>query len=574
MKSFIAYSTEMLVCSGLFLLFYRLLFAKRVHETLCRYYLVGAMVLATLIPCLQLPLYPAETIHELPAIVEVESVKWIEATPPQEALRQSTTSFAWSWFSGYLYGAVSLVALGLMLWRIHTIFRLRRKAVLTHTAAYTLAESEAVKAPFSFWRTIYIGNYYTPLERMLIISHERAHIRRRHTLDRLLLEGLHILFWFNPFFWLAERWLIEVQEWQADRDTLNEGYDVRTYQITIFKQLFGYNPDITCGLSNSFTKNRFIMMTQQRHGRHPLLRIVAAIPLVAGMILAFGATTAKPTLDEQPTSPLHMTPETKLVMNGKEYTPQQLRELNTAKLHLQPGKILFNGREVSPEELVKAIANYRAGLDDPSKATIRISADDNTPVGLLQDCKVLIREAGVLRLQYEGGMGIGAQLLPPPQSTESGKVSLQEPTQQHVAARNLYLIRMNRNGMLLCGSRGSEQQIPHFEAVANAVKQFIANPENRADLSEQQAQTFTLADGRTFTLPVSKGMISIEISRESSATHYFTLMRSISRAYAELRNEAAHQLFDRPMQSLPQEEQQLLHRAIPIRFGEQMVQVR
>jgi len=213
-------------------------------------------------------------------------------------------------------------------------------------------------------------------------------------------------------------------------------------------------------------------------------------------------------------------------------------------------------------------------LDDPSKATIRISADDNTPVGQLQDCKVLIREAGVLRLQYEGGMGIGAQLLPPPQSTDPDKVSLKEPTHQHVAARNLYLIRMNRNGMLLCGSRGSEQQIPHFEAVANAVKQFIANPENRVDLSEQQAQTFTLADGRTFTLPVSKGMISIEISRESSATHYFTLMRSISRAYAELRNEAAHQLFDRPMQSLPQEEQQLLHRAIPIRFGEQMVQVR
>ena len=211
---------------------------------------------------------------------------------------------------------------------------------------------------------------------------------------------------------------------------------------------------------------------------------------------------------------------------------------------------------------------------DPTKATIRISADDNTPVGLLQDCKALMREAGVLRLQYEGGMGIGAQLLPPPPSATTDNVSVMKPTHRHLAARNLYLIRINSKGMLLCGSRGKEQLLPNFDAVANDIKRFIANPEHRSDLSEQHEQTLTLADGRLFTLPVSKGEITIEISREATATHYFTLMHTISRAYAELRNEAAQQLFGRPMQQLPQEEQQLLHRAIPIRFGEAMVQVR
>ena len=64
-----------------------------------------------------------------------------------------------------------------------------------------------------------------------------------------------------------------MQEWEADADVLKAGYDLTAYRIVIFRQLFGYNPDMTCGLNHSFTKNRFLMMTRFEMHRHALWRL-------------------------------------------------------------------------------------------------------------------------------------------------------------------------------------------------------------------------------------------------------------------------------------------------------------
>ena len=237
MKTLLAYPIEVFVCSGLFLLLYRLLLMRRVEETLCRRYLVGTMVLAVLIPMLELPLYPAEPIPDpFPSSERrIESIE--ESATAPTTVASPAPAISWRYVIWGCYGTVCLGALLLLLRRLYTIFRLRSEATLTHTPEYTLAESEAIRTPFSFWRTIFMGYGYPPFERTLILHHEQAHVRRHHTLDRLILEGLRILFWFNPFLWIAERWLIEVQEWQADRDTLDEGYEVKSYQTILFRQL-------------------------------------------------------------------------------------------------------------------------------------------------------------------------------------------------------------------------------------------------------------------------------------------------------------------------------------------------
>ena len=73
----------------------------------------------------------------------------------------------------------------------------------------------------------------------------------RHSAERIAVELVRSLFWFNPFVWIAGRWLQEVHEWEADRDVLDAGYDLTEYRTVIFHQLFGHNPDIACGLNLS-----------------------------------------------------------------------------------------------------------------------------------------------------------------------------------------------------------------------------------------------------------------------------------------------------------------------------------
>lgn len=92
------------------------------------------------------------------------------------------------------------------------------------------------------------------------------------------METMKAALWWNPFVWIAARRLTEAEEFEADSDVLTSGYDRAEYMQTIFKQLFGYSPEIANGLRNSLTKKRFKMMTTQTKGRHSLLRLAGTLP--------------------------------------------------------------------------------------------------------------------------------------------------------------------------------------------------------------------------------------------------------------------------------------------------------
>ena len=307
--SAIRYIIEMIICSGLFLVAYRWLLAKKIGFGLCRAFIVMSMLLAVAIPAMDVPLFPEKTLSqqgvltgfdflvmELDGSVPMDpEVEMHEAENMASETAPVPKAFDIKAAAGIavkvIYVLVALASLGLTVYNIMKIQRLRRRSKLTHTEEYTLAEHEDIKTPFSFLMTIFMGFNYEPGERLQILTHEASHIRHRHSFERISLSILRSVFWFNPFIWMAEKDLEEVQEWEADKDVLNEGYELDTYRTTIFKQLFGYNPDISCGLNHSLTKQRFIMMTQSRRGKGAWIRLAATLPIIAAVFVAFGCGT-------------------------------------------------------------------------------------------------------------------------------------------------------------------------------------------------------------------------------------------------------------------------------------------
>lgn len=294
------------------------------------------------------------------------------------------------------------------------------------------------------------------------------------------------------------------------------------------------------------------MMTQQPRGGNPLLRLGAALPLVAGMILTFGATAAEPKVGEKPT------------------TMEPIEAQTTARLEVQGEHYLLNGKKLTKEELLTAIEAFREGLSDPQQAVIHISATPDTKLGAIQDAKEIIRQSKVLRIRYEE-MGYGAQVLPPPATSGS---NLTEHVETRVKQRNHFQINLNANGKLLCGTHAKLELADGLKGMCAYLKRFVTNPTGVLELSEQQERVFTLSDGRQMRLPVSKGMITIQTVPNVAAKEFFALTHAISVAYGEMRNDLAQKLFQRPMEQLSQEEQELIHRAIPMRVSEGMVKVR
>ncbi len=86
-------------------------------------------------------------------------------------------------------------------------------------------------APFSFFRCVFIPkDLLSGPELKQIIMHERAHIRKWHSLDLVFMEALTILFWFHPGIWYLRKELKMQHEFEADRYVIDQQTDKLSYQ--------------------------------------------------------------------------------------------------------------------------------------------------------------------------------------------------------------------------------------------------------------------------------------------------------------------------------------------------------
>ena len=194
------YIIEFLFCSGAFVALYKLLIERRVAHSWARRYLIVTMFLSLLIPMLELPLYPAETVYYQvpildPAPVVTADIESATITTEPVADHVPVATIDWGTVILIAVWAIYFIIVALNLarfaWRIYIIGKLRRHSQLSVYELYTLAVSEQVREPFSFWRTIYVSRAIAAgREFNQVISHELSHIRHHHTAERLALELL------------------------------------------------------------------------------------------------------------------------------------------------------------------------------------------------------------------------------------------------------------------------------------------------------------------------------------------------------------------------------------------------
>ncbi|WP_302250062.1 M56 family metallopeptidase [uncultured Alistipes sp.] len=597
MKSPLLYLLEVLFCSGLLLGLYRLLLVRRIPYRACRRYLVAAMVAAAVIPALNIPLYPADTVFYPLPLIEAPAEAVLPARDAATAgsaadadvgtlaaeasvvpgLASADRAAAWRGGVAALYGAVALLSLGLLGVRMLRIRRLRRRAHLTPGDGYTLAEHPAIASPFSFLRTVFMSPACTGLRREMILCHERSHVRHAHTAERIVLEVVRCLYWINPFVWIAGRWLEEVQEWEADADVLKVGYDLTAYRIVIFRQLFGYNPDMTCGLNHSFTKNRFLMMTRFEMHRHALWRLGAAIPVVAGMMMlcSFTVRTAEPPVAGPAEAPTAGAPVAEEAPGGDAYT---------VVVRMSGEELWVDGVPCTKEEMMRRIADKRDRLpaEERSRLTVEIRADGAVRMGSVSDAKAELREAGMLRVRYSlHGESVERLLPPSPGMAGQGRVEVlpvieasfgtgEKPVKGAgpvIAQRNCFQVLVNDRGEVLAGRVGGKTPVSTDELTAR-VAEFLRNPSDDATLSERCERVFELPDGRRERYAVSRGIVLLDTAPGAPYDAYVGVQQALTKAYVGLRDDLARRWFDRSFDELDEGQRAVVQRAVPVAVSE------
>ena len=647
----IEYILEVLICSGLFLMLYRWLLAGKVSYRICRAYIVGTMLLAAAIPALDVPLYPPSrpsatsgmTILQegtMPGSRDLaygfgeESIADLtDGTPPHtdaaglspegtDAARNADGKTAVLKTATVLYGLTAAASIVLILLNIIRIRRLRRHSRLTRMNDWTLAESDKIHTPFSFLRTVYMGLSYTPSEHRMILTHEASHVRHRHSYERIVLSVLRSLLWFNPFLWMAEKDLREVQEWEADHDVLDKGNDLTLYRIAIFKQLFGYNPDISSGLNCSITKKRFIMMTKTQPGRHAALRLAAAIPLLTATFFAFGCGIRVQT-PQAPAQNISGTDTTSV-----KATPDAVIQ-NDSIIVIdisKDGDVTVNGQESSTLEVRQFFLEEKA-----SGSTIRINFEDTSHQGVFTDAssqdfhikigstKIPSVKDSVMTIditaagEKQPSVTINGQRYDSDEKIDSvihmnlsenlaradilisgdvrmGVVTDVKESLREAGVEKVYILYTADSGSDVQEIKVERRLPPALSITADSICVISTNrkyihpimvnsndkimmdgyqvtleeiPQRAAAIIEEQGIRTDGTDG-----PTTGCIFSIRNDRASSSELYVQIQKAIDKAYYTVRDKYARETFGKPLNDLTQDERAKVLTAIPMRLAE------
>lgn len=190
-----------------------------------------------------------------------------------------TAGFSWTetiitvWICGMVFFLTKTV-IGII-----SLVRYIRRGRRIRQDGYTLViTDDAPHSPFSWMRYVVIHKADVADDR-LIVSHEIAHIRRRHTLDLIIAQIFCIVQWFNPGAWLLKEELESVHEYQADEDVLGEGVNLKDYQLILIKKTVGNRfHQLTNSLNHSQLKKRLTMMMKSKSKRSARLGAAVLLP--------------------------------------------------------------------------------------------------------------------------------------------------------------------------------------------------------------------------------------------------------------------------------------------------------
>lgn len=269
MTDLIIYLIKAFLIQGFFFLAYWVFLRKSKRHTANRLFLLSGLLLSFCMPFLDINLLPdAQVINQdnpvniwlLESSSSLSSFELIPVSPSHE--------LSFFIILPLLYLAVILFKVIKSAGFILALRRLKKNSTLIIKPDYRLFRTKE-GVSFSFFSNIFIPERsFGSKEFHSILLHEEIHVRNFHSIDRLLLNALSMVFWFNPLIHLFRKELILIHEYQADEGVIRGLKNALDYQEVLFAQV---QPEMTTALANHFNlgmmKSRIIMLNKEGKGK-------------------------------------------------------------------------------------------------------------------------------------------------------------------------------------------------------------------------------------------------------------------------------------------------------------------
>jgi N-acetylmuramoyl-L-alanine amidase/beta-lactamase regulating signal transducer with metallopeptidase domain len=278
----------------IFLGFYHFVLEREKMHQFNRFYLLTSILISLVIPFITF-----EFIKLIPVIqnIEPESVNLISKssenlvvdTIQYEVQVEETVSYIpyviWSFY--ILITLMLSVRFGKNYLKLISKIKSNPK-VKYKNANLVLIEEKAL--PHTFLNSIFVNSedYYNRNIEEELFTHELVHVTQKHTLDILFIEFLKIVFWFNPIFIFYKKAIQLNHEFLADEEIVKTYDNVPFYQSLLLQKSSELQTVfLASNLNYSVTKKRLIMMTKTTSQKLAVLKKIAVVPILAGLIYFF-----------------------------------------------------------------------------------------------------------------------------------------------------------------------------------------------------------------------------------------------------------------------------------------------
>lgn len=289
MINFLIESTISLI---VLLAFYHLFLEREKMHQFNRFYLLISIVISLIIPFLTF-----EVIKIVPVLKDIEVLNTVinssivpenefqEITMPIEEKTNLIPYFLWCSYT--IISFLLLLRFGKNIWKLVSKSK-TNPVVKFKNANLILIEEKAL--PHTFLNSIFINteDYNNRNIEDELYTHELVHVYQKHTLDILFIEFLKVIFWFNPLFIFYKKAIQLNHEFLADEEIVKTYNNVPFYQNLLLQKNNGKQTIyLTSNLNYLVTKKRLIMMTKNTSQKLAILKKIAIVPILAGLIYFF-----------------------------------------------------------------------------------------------------------------------------------------------------------------------------------------------------------------------------------------------------------------------------------------------
>lgn len=253
---------------------YRLLFENDKSFTRNRIYLLTSAIFAVVIPLLSFPIF-AKKIIAVPTHSISSSGNISEPV--------ASSSFDWMTVLPIVYYTIAILLFIRLCYHIFFIGNVLRtsKKIVRNNVKYVI--TNRLSTPSSIFNNLIVNKIEIPQE---IIDHEKVHMTHGHTWDLLLMEGMKVIFWFNPFIYLLANCLKDNHEYIADHLAAQSMENELDYSTILIQYAKSNSPiPVLLNTFSSITKKRIIMLSKNKSKN--IFKSLSIFPIFLGILSLF-----------------------------------------------------------------------------------------------------------------------------------------------------------------------------------------------------------------------------------------------------------------------------------------------